>query len=84
MAGREQVMIIPRTTIVALAVLFAAPSLAQNPAAVPRHVTTRPRIEVTPGYHFYRACVDGYRLVPRPAWGETVIMPFMQCRWVRG
>jgi hypothetical protein len=43
----------------------------------------RPRIEVTPSYRFYRECVDGYRLVPRPAWGETVIMPFMHCHWVR-
>jgi hypothetical protein len=74
-------MRIPRATLVALTVLSATPSLAQD-ASVRHH--PRPRIEVTPGYRFYRECVDGYRQVPRPAWGETVIMPFMHCRWVRG
>ncbi|HXW30120.1 MAG TPA: hypothetical protein VEK55_12225 [Xanthobacteraceae bacterium] len=75
-------MKIPRATLVALIVLSATPCLAQDGPAVRHHV--RPRIEVTPGYRFYRECVDGYRLVPRPAWGETVLMPFMHCRWVRG
>jgi hypothetical protein len=74
-------MRIPRATVVALAALFSTPSLAQD-GPVGRH-HARPRIEVTPSYRFYRECVDGYRLVPRPAWGETVIMPFMHCRWVR-
>jgi hypothetical protein len=68
--------------IVALVALVTAPCLAQDGPAVRRHA--RPRIEVTPGYRFYRDCVDGYRLVPRPAWGETVIMPYMHCHWVRG
>jgi hypothetical protein len=75
-------MMIPRAMIAALAVLFAAPSLAQDGPAAQRHA--RPRIEVTPEYHFYRTCVDGYRLVPRPAWGETVVMPYIHCHWVRG
>lgn len=75
-------MRIPRTTLMALTVLSATPCLAQDGPAARHHV--RPRIEVTPGYRFYRECVDEYRLVPRPAWGETVIMPFMHCHWVRG
>ena len=74
-------MRIPRATIAIWAVLSATPSLAQDGPVGRHHV--RPRIEVTPSYRFYRECVDGYRLVPRPAWGETVIMPFMHCRWVR-
>jgi len=74
-------MRVRRATIAVLAVLSATPSLAQDGPAVRHHA--RPRIEVTPSYRFYRECVDGYRLVPRPAWGETVIMPFMHCRWVR-
>ena len=75
-------MRIPRATLVALTVLSATPCLAQDDPPARHHA--RPRIEVTPGYHFYRECVDGYRLVPRPAWGETVLMPFLHCRWVRG
>jgi ABC-type sugar transport system substrate-binding protein len=75
-----------RTTIAALALAalgaMDAAAFAQDQAVVARH--GRPRIEVTPGYPVYRACVDGYRLVPRPAWGETVIMPVLHCRWVRG
>ena len=50
-----------------------------------RHVArTRPRVHVTPGQPLYRQCVDGYREVWRPYWGETVIMPYMHCWWVRG
>jgi len=83
-----------RITILAMAlgVVLAAerPGFAQSPddatvRPTPRRVVReRPRIEVPSGRLLYRECVDGYRLVPRPYWGETVIMPYMHCRWVRG
>jgi hypothetical protein len=60
----------------------AAQARATDFSAQTRRV--RPRIEVRPGRTLYRECVDGYREVPRPYWGTTVVMPYMRCWWVRG
>jgi hypothetical protein len=42
----------------------------------------RPRVQVTPDRLLYRECVNTTREVWRPYWGY-VVMPDMECRWVR-
>jgi hypothetical protein len=54
------------------------------PAIQPQRTRPRPRIIITPGHHFYRQCVDGYREVWAPYARGTVVMPYLHCWWVRG
>lgn len=42
----------------------------------------RPRVEIHPGGHLRRECVNTTREFWRPYWGY-VVMPDMRCRWVR-